>query len=96
MKWVRGVEKARLFHMIYVPHFHRLIINIMFVRQLLTLVHDGCLWLSEPIPITDMLIHRITKLPYKGANLANKFKGKSKEKELVDKMKNKFGLIKKS
>lgn len=58
------------------------------------LVHDGYLWLGEPIPITDMLIHRITKFPYKGVDLAKEFGGKSKEKELENRMKIEFGLIK--
>lgn len=35
--------------------------------------HDGCLWLEEPILITDRLIHRITWLPYIGENLAMMF-----------------------
>ena len=59
-------------------------------------MHDGCLWLSEPIPIIDMLIHRIMKLPYKGADPAKEFGGKGGEKELVDRMKIEFGLSKKS
>ena len=62
----------------------------------LALVHDGCLWLVETIPITDMLIHRITKFTYKGVEPAKEFGGKRKEKELADRMKIEFGLIKKS
>lgn len=58
-------------------------------------MHDGCLWLDEPIPITNMFIHRITKLPYKGVDPAKEFGGKNGEKELTDKMKMEFGLIKK-
>jgi len=42
-----------------------------------------------------MLIHRITKLPYKGADPTKEFGGKSKEKELADKMKTEYGLVKK-
>ena len=30
------------------------------------MVHDGCLWLEEPIPITVELIHRISRLPCSG------------------------------
>lgn len=43
-----------------------------------------------------MFIHRITQLPYKGANPAKEFGGKTREKELADKMKKEYGLIKKS
>ena len=59
-------------------------------------MRDGCLWLSVPIPITNILIHRFTNFPYKGENPAKEFGGKSKEKELEDKIKTKFALIKKS
>jgi len=30
-KWVRDVEQASLLHMLYIPHFHQLIINIVCV-----------------------------------------------------------------
>lgn len=50
-------------------------------------MHDGRLWPGDPILIIDMLIHRFTELPYKGANLAKEFGGKSGKKELVDEMK---------
>jgi len=96
MKWVKGVEHIRFLHMLFVSYFHRTIINAGFVCQFLTLVHNGCLWFGKPIPIIDMLIHKIKKLPYKGADPAKEFKGRSKEKELVGKMKIEFGLVKKS
>jgi len=43
-----------------------------------------------------MLIHRIKKLPYKGANLAKEFVQKIGEEELADKMKAEYGLVKNS
>lgn len=60
------------------------------------MVHDGCLWLKEPIPITNRLIHRITQLPYIGENMAMIFGGKGGEQALVEAMKEKFKLVKKS
>jgi len=36
------------------------------------------------------------RLPYKGADPAKEFGGKSGEKELTKKMKTKYGLVKKS
>ena len=80
MKWVKGVEQAGILHMLFIQHFHRSIISTICVRQLLALVHYGCLWLREPIPATDILIHSITKLPYKGADPAKEFEGKSGER----------------
>ena len=59
-------------------------------------MHDGCLWMEEPIPITDKLIHRITRLPYIGENRAMMFGGKGGEKTLIEAMKEKFKLTKNS
>lgn len=56
MKWAAGIEFTGLLNMLYVPHFGNSIINAIYVHQLLALVHDGCLWLGEPIPIDEMLI----------------------------------------
>jgi len=58
-------------------------------------VHDECLWLEEPIPIIDHLIHRITQLPYLGEDLANISEGKGGELALAEAMKKKFKLEKK-
>lgn len=82
--------------MLYVPYFSHNIINTIFVHHFLALVHDGCLWLGGPIPIDNMLIHRIIALPYQGANLAYAFVGKSQEKNLTDQMKSDFRLVNKS
>ncbi len=43
----------------------------------------------------DMLIHRITRLRYKGANPAKEFGGKTGE-NVAEKMKKAYGLLKKS
>lgn len=51
--------------------------------------------MEEPIPITDMLIHRITILPHLGLNLARAFGGKVGERDFVERMKDKFKLVKK-
>lgn len=56
MKWVVGIQDVGLLNMLYVPHFGRNNINTICMRQLLALVHDGCLWLRTPFPIDDMLI----------------------------------------
>lgn len=62
--WLHGVEEVGLLHLLSIPHFHRPSITIFVIRQLLFLVHDGYLWLEEPIPIIVELIHRISWLPY--------------------------------
>ncbi len=60
VKWICGVEKAGLLNLLWVPHYHHTPINLIVIKQLLCLVHDGCLWLEDSIPITNMLIDRIT------------------------------------
>ena len=44
-KWLRRVEKVRLLNLLLLFHFHRSPITILFIRKLLYMVHDGCLWL---------------------------------------------------
>jgi len=95
MKWVAKVGCAGLLNMLWVLHFSRSTINTICVHQLLMLVHDWCLWLGGPIPITDMLIHWITLLPYQGIDPVDAFIGKSQEKKLADQMKSDFRLVKK-
>ena len=95
-EWVCFVEKLALLNLLWVPHYHHTHINTICVRQLLTLVHDGCLWLGGPIPITYMLIHRITNLPHEGLNPAKEFGEKMWEKELAERMKKYYEIVKKS
>ena len=59
VKWICEVEKVGLLNLLWVPHYHHTPINLIVIKQLMCLVHDGCLWLEEPIHITNMLIHRI-------------------------------------
>jgi len=95
-KWLRGVKKARLLNLLWVPHYNRTPVTVLVIKQLLCLVHDGHLWLEEPIPITNMLIHHITCLPYTSENPAMIFGGKGGELALAESMKEKFKLVNKS
>lgn len=74
------------------PHYHRAPVTIFVIKQLLYLMHDGCLWLEEPIPITNHLIHRITWLPCLGEDPVNISEGKSHDLAIAEAMKNKFKL----
>ena len=71
-KWLRGVDKACLLNLLWVSHYSRTPIIVLVIKQLLCLLRDGCPWLEELIPITDILIHRITQLPYTGSFYALK------------------------
>jgi len=39
-KWLRGVEKAILLNLRWIPHYHHVAITIFMIQQLLCLVHD--------------------------------------------------------
>lgn len=67
-KWLRGVEKTGLLTLLWVPHYNHTPVTILVIKKLFCLVHDGCLGLEESIPITNMLIHKITCLSYIGEN----------------------------
>ena len=51
--------------------------------------------LGGPIPITDMNIHKITHLSHEGLNLDKEFGRNTGEKELVERMKQDYELVKK-
>lgn len=93
--WLNGVDKVRLLNLLEVSHYHHALVTIFIIRKLLSLVHDGCLWMEEPILITNLLIHRITQLPYSGEDPTNISEGKGGELDLAKVMKKKFKLEKK-
>ena len=93
-KWLKGVEKAGLLNPLWVPHNNYTPITVLGIKQLLYLVHDGCLWLEEPIPITVGLIHRISLLPYKGRD-PMQIATRRSDLVLMEAMKTKYKLEKK-
>lgn len=69
--------------------------TIFVIRNLLCLVHDGCLWLEEPIPIMKHLIHHVTRLPCKGEDPEAISDGKRSDLVVAEAMKKKYRLEKK-
>lgn len=94
-KWLRRVEKSRLLNLLWVLHFHHIPITIFIIRQLLCLVHDGYLWLEDPIPITADLIHYIFQLQYKGKDPTTIADGKGSDLALGEPMEMKYKVEKK-
>lgn len=95
LKWLRGVDKAGLLKLLWVLHYNHTPIIVLVIKQLLCLVHNGCIWLEESIPITNKFIHRITRLSRTGENPAIMFGGRGGEQTFMEAMKNKFKLMKK-
>lgn len=58
-------------------------------------MHGGCLWLEEPSPITDHLVHCITQLPCKGEDPADISEEKSSDLAIAEVMKKKYKMEKK-
>jgi len=94
-KWLKGVDKIGLLNLLWVSYCNRTPITVLVIKKLLRLVHDGFLWLEEPIPITNRLIHRITRLPYTGENMPMMFGEKGGKQALEEAMKEKLKLVKK-
>lgn len=88
-------EKAGLLNLLWVLHFYRTPITIFVIRKLLCLVHDGCLWVEEPIPITTDLIHHVSQLPCKGEYPMNISEGKGSDLDIMEAMKKNYKLEKK-
>lgn len=90
------VEKVGLLNLLWVPHYNHTPMTVLVIKQLLCLVHNGCLWLEELIPITDMLIYCITRFLYTRKILSMIFGGNGGELALTKSVKEKFKLVKKS
>ena len=76
-------------------HFHHAPITIFVFRKLLYLLHDGCLWLDEPKPITAYLIQHISQLPCKVEDPADISEGKGSDLAIAEAMKKKYKMEKK-
>lgn len=94
-RWLRGVAKVGFLSLLWVLHYNRTPVRVLVIKKLLCLVHDGFLWLEQPIPITNRFIHRIMRLPYTREHMAMIFGEKGGEQALMESMKEKFKLVKK-
>ena len=93
--WAAGLDQAGLLKMLDVPHFGRSTQVTIVVKQLLSLIHSGHLWIGDKsIPINGELIHRITGLPIVGPDPGTEFPSKHEDTKLAQSMKENFGLAK--
>ena len=81
VSWVRRVVGSGLLNLLRMPHLIHYNVRNCLVRQFLALVHDGCFWIKDRIPIDVVLIHRIIGLPMEGPNplecIGKKYEGKT-------------------
>ena len=57
----------KIFNLMSMPHFGHYTITDRVARQLLALIHDGCLWIWDRIPIDPALINQIMGLLMTGS-----------------------------
>ena len=67
-RWVRGLAGSGLLNLLWMPHFGHYNVTDQLARQLLSLIHDGYLWIQDRVPINAALIHKITGLPMQGSH----------------------------
>lgn len=91
MPWVCILHNAGVLNLIRIPYFGKYPITSLCVRQFLTLVHDGTLWIQGRIPIDVALIHRITDLPMRGSHLMKGF-GKSTKLKVANEVKETYAV----
>jgi hypothetical protein len=83
-QWVTGLENIGILNLLEIPHFRWGKDVNKCVKQLLSVLHGGFLWLEEPISIDVELISFIIGLPSNGEKLAQYLEDKTKEKALTE------------
>ena len=90
---IASMQPSGLLNLLQIPYFGRSNeINVV-VKVLLSCMHGGHMWLDCRFDITIDLIHRITGLSKKGADLVAHFVGKDQDKKLVVRLINKYNLM---
>ena len=59
-EYARGLEQSGLLNLLLMPHFGRLGLVGMYVKQLIVCFHGGYLWLDKPYEVMVDLISNIT------------------------------------
>jgi hypothetical protein len=55
-KWIIGLHKTRIMNLLEIPHFGSCKDVNNFIKQLVTLVHGGILWMDRSVSIDVDLI----------------------------------------
>jgi hypothetical protein len=89
-QWATGLDKKGILGLLDLPHFGRGQYTNSCVKQLMTIIHGGDIWLDKLILIDVEIIVHITGFPSWGMNLVQFLDEKTKEKVLVEEMNKKF------
>jgi hypothetical protein len=66
-QWIMRLYNLRIMNLLDIPHFGRSKNVRIRVKQLVTCIHGGILWMDRPMQIDVELISKITRLPRVGA-----------------------------
>jgi hypothetical protein len=66
----------------------------LYVKQLLSRVHGGILWMDKSVQLDVVLIVNIKRFPISGTHLEDYLDNKACEKEIIDLVKSQFGTHK--
>jgi hypothetical protein len=91
LQWERGLEKTRILGLLDLPHFGRGQYARGCVKQFLAVTHGRDIWLDKLILIDVEIIAHIIEFPSRGMDPTQFLDDKTKEKELAEEMKNKYG-----
>ena len=86
------MDKTRILGLLDIPHFGRGRDAKKYFNKLMVITHEGYLWLEQVVSIDMDLTAYITRLPTWGETPTQFLDDKTKEKELNEEMKKKYGI----
>jgi hypothetical protein len=90
-QWITRLYNYGIMNLLYIPHF-RCGKNVgLCVKQLLSWVHGGILWMDRPVQLDAVLITKIIGLPTIDTQLEEYLDNKAREKEIIELVKVQFG-----
>jgi hypothetical protein len=90
-QWIAGLFNTGIMNFLEIPHFGRGKYVNNCIKKLLAVLHGGFLWMDRSVSIDVELISFITGLPSDGEKPMQYMDDKTKEKALMEEMKNTYG-----
>ena len=93
-EWIKKLAPLGLLNLLRIPNFGQSPELNAVVKVLLSYVHNGYLWLDQPIDLNVDVIHRMTGLSKVGADPSTHFVGKNLDMKQAAKLTEEFNLSK--
>jgi hypothetical protein len=91
VQWIMGLYNPDIMNLLDIQEFRRGKNVRLCIKQLVTRVHVGILWIDRPIQLDVALISKITCLPTFGAQPEEYLDNKACEKEIAELVKAQLG-----